>query len=111
MSVSNLDHLIGIFNLTKVESLCADPRLDHPYFGTERSANAAQTVQALINWCHACRYNDGSVNPKGWFSEAQANEQAMSMFDWVALIFCSAIVGLALAGEYFSTATGLFARA
>lgn len=57
----------GGFNLTKVESLCADPRLDHPYFGTERSANAAQTVQALINWCHACRYNDGSVNPKGWF--------------------------------------------
>lgn len=86
------------FNLTKVIGLCSDPRMEHPYMGTERNSNAAKTVQALQNWCHGCRYSDGTVDPSSWFGQAQANEQAMSLFDWLSLLFCAAIVGLALAG-------------
>ena len=59
----------------------------------------AFTRAGIVSWCETCVYNDGRVDELTVTSLKQANVAAMGPFDWIALVFATVVVALAINGE------------
>lgn len=86
-------------NTTLTSTICSTPY--QAWSRPDRSGTVQIDVpaRAIESWCEVCIMNDGTVDPLYLDSYVSAHRSAMGVFDWVALTFCTCIVGFTVVAE------------
>lgn len=88
------DDAFAGYNETFAGILCSAPSEVRTVYGEIYSADV------VTSWCDACLHaTTGTVDPLTEGSLATMNIRGMGLFDWIALIFATAVVAFVAVGE------------